>query len=137
MGDTFSSLSNIKKELLEKVTILKESSFYKTKPVGPLQPDYTNQVIQIETELDPYDLIDFMLDCEKRCGRLRTSEKNQPRVIDCDLLMYGNKVINSENLILPHPRISERAFVIVPLLEIAGMDNEEISWALGVMKVQG
>jgi 2-amino-4-hydroxy-6-hydroxymethyldihydropteridine diphosphokinase len=134
LGNLEDTFKRVKSLLSDKLTILQESSLYRTKPVGPVQPDYLNQVIRCSTNLSPNEVLEFLLDTEKKCGRVRTAEKDSPRVIDCDLLIYDKVVENSYNLILPHPRLAERSFVIVPLIEIMGVENDVISWALGVEK---
>lgn len=99
------------------VTVI--SSLYKTKPVGVEdQPDFINAVVKIETLLSAQDLLKFCNDIEQKLGRKRTIRWG-PRVIDIDILLYENVVIKDENLIIPHPRMMERAFVLVPLAEIA------------------
>ncbi len=95
------------------------SSLYRSAPVGRLdQPDFVNAVVEIETALDPEALLDGLLSIEQQFGRKR-STRNAPRVIDLDLLIYADQLRESEHLTLPHPRMRERAFVLVPLVEIA------------------
>jgi 2-amino-4-hydroxy-6-hydroxymethyldihydropteridine diphosphokinase len=96
------------------------SSLYQTKPVGWLdQPDFINAVCELHTELSAQVLLAHLLDIEQDQGRIRNGIKNQPRTLDLDLLLYGNEIIHESNLIIPHPRLQQRAFVLVPLLEIA------------------
>ena len=97
------------------------SSFYQTSPVGQLdQNDFINAVIKVDTSFDSANLMKFLLSVEKAAGRQRESEKpNGPRIIDCDLLLYGREEINVDDLIVPHPRMMERLFVLEPLVEIA------------------
>jgi len=95
------------------------SSLYRSKPVGYQdQPDYINAVVALQTTLTPRVLLDALLDMESRNGRQRTF-KNAPRTLDLDLLLYDQQVIHEPGLTLPHPRMLERAFVLVPLMEIA------------------
>lgn len=95
------------------------SSLYRTTPVGYVdQPDFVNAVAEIETHLDPAALLDQLLLIEAQFGRER-SARNAPRTMDLDLLLHGNRQLNSPRLTLPHPRMAERAFVLVPLAEIA------------------
>lgn len=95
------------------------SSLYRTAPVGYLdQPDFVNAVAEVETCLDPVALLDQLLLIEARFGRERGA-RNAPRTLDLDLLLYGNRQLQSPQLTLPHPRMAERAFVLVPLAEIA------------------
>jgi len=99
--------------------MLASSSLYQTTPVGYLdQPDFVNAVAEIETRLDPGHLLEQLLLIEERFGRKRTT-RNAPRTLDLDLLLYGDRCMNSPRLTLPHPRMAERAFVLIPLAEIA------------------
>ena len=95
------------------------SSLYTTKPVGPVnQPDFLNAVICVRTALDSRDLLNLCRKIEQVMGRERTFRWG-PRVIDIDILLYEGVVVNEEDLVIPHPRMLERAFVIIPLAEIA------------------
>lgn len=99
--------------------LLARSSLYASAPVGYVdQPDFINAVAQIETSLAPRALLAALLDIEHRHGRER-SFRNAPRTLDLDLLLYGAAHFHEEGLTLPHPRMSERGFVLLPLLEIA------------------
>ena len=99
--------------------LIARSSLYASAPVGYVdQPDFINAVAQVETELAPRALLDALLDTEHRHGRER-SFRNAPRTLDLDLLLYGNAHFHEEGLTLPHPRMTERGFVLLPLLEIA------------------
>jgi len=95
------------------------SSLYSSAPVGYAeQPDFINAVAAVETRLSPRDLLNALLDIEHRHGRNRTF-RNAPRTLDLDLLLYGDAHFHEENLALPHPRMHERGFVLLPLQEIA------------------
>jgi 2-amino-4-hydroxy-6-hydroxymethyldihydropteridine diphosphokinase len=99
--------------------LIARSSLYASAPVGYVdQPDFINAVAQIETALAPRALLAALLDIEHRHGRER-SFRNAPRTLDLDLLLYGDAHFHEEGLSLPHPRMSERGFVLLPLLEIA------------------
>lgn len=99
--------------------LLARSALYASAPVGYVdQPDFINAVAQIETGLAPRALLAALLDIEQRHGRER-SFRNAPRTLDLDLLLYGNAHFHEDGLTLPHPRMTERAFVLRPLLEIA------------------
>lgn len=99
--------------------VLRRSSLYRTAPVGePDQPDFINAVVQVDTELDPPALLDGLLAIERRHGRMR-SRRNAPRTLDLDLLLYDGRTIDTQGLQLPHPRMHQRAFVLLPLAEIA------------------
>ncbi len=99
--------------------LLARSSLYASAPVGYVdQPDFINAVAQVETDLAPRALLMALLDIEHRHGRAR-SFRNAPRTLDLDLLLYGDAHFHEEGLTLPHPRMTERGFVLLPLLEIA------------------
>ena len=97
------------------------SSFYDTEPVGHLeQPRFLNGALLLETDLNPRTLMQELLAVERAMGRERVGAiAKGPRVIDLDLLLYGDWVLWAEELILPHPRMEERRFVLEPLAEIA------------------
>jgi 2-amino-4-hydroxy-6-hydroxymethyldihydropteridine diphosphokinase len=95
------------------------SSCFETEPVGFLdQPWFLNQAIELETRLEPRELLFFCQSIEASCGRIRTFP-NAPRTLDLDILLYGDAVINQENLVIPHPRLHERRFALEPLAQIA------------------
>lgn len=94
------------------------SSVYRTAPVDASGPDYLNAVARLETRLPPGELLDALLHIEQVHGRER-SYRNAPRTLDLDLLLHGNCVIATERLTVPHPRLHQRAFVLLPLAEIA------------------
>jgi 2-amino-4-hydroxy-6-hydroxymethyldihydropteridine diphosphokinase len=104
---------------LPRTTRLACSSLYATAPVGYAdQPDFVNAVAAVETALAARALLQALLETESRHGRRRTFP-NAPRTLDLDLLLYGGQVIDEPGLIVPHPRMHDRAFVLVPLAEIA------------------
>ena len=99
--------------------VVHSSSMYRTAPVGITeQPEFVNAVAQLETSLAPEDLLDALLDIEHRFGRVR-AERNGPRTLDLDILLYNDQLIDLPRLTLPHPRLHLRAFVLQPLAEIA------------------
>lgn len=99
--------------------LLAASSLYRTAPVGlKNQPDFINAVAALETRLTPHALLEALFSIEARFGRSR-GMPNAPRTLDLDLLLYEETTLNEARLTLPHPRMHERAFVLVPLLEIA------------------
>lgn len=105
-------------ELAKVIEITHLSTNHETDPVGgPEQPKYLNAIAIAETELDPRELLIIMLEIENRLGREREVHWG-PRTIDLDLIVFGDEVINSEVLVLPHPRAHERKFVLEPWLEI-------------------
>lgn len=96
------------------------SSLYRSAPVGYLeQPDFINAVAQVETALAPRELLEELLAIERSFGR-RREFPNAPRRLDLDILLYAERTLDEPGLTIPHPRMHERAFVIVPLAEIAG-----------------
>jgi 2-amino-4-hydroxy-6-hydroxymethyldihydropteridine diphosphokinase len=100
--------------------LLARSHIYRTPPWGVHdQPDFLNAVVVLETPLLPHDLLDAMLEIERAAGRERNGERWGPRTLDLDLLHVAGKTVNDERLSLPHPHISERAFVLLPLNELA------------------
>jgi 2-amino-4-hydroxy-6-hydroxymethyldihydropteridine diphosphokinase len=95
------------------------SSLYRNPPVGYAeQPDFVNAVAKIETGLEPRALLDALLAIERRFGRVRDFP-NAPRTLDLDIVLYASDIIAEPGLTIPHPRMHERAFVVVPLAEIA------------------
>jgi len=104
---------------LPQTRVTRASALYGSSPVGYRdQPDFINAVAEIETRLEPRPLLDALLEIEKRHGRIR-GVRNGPRTLDLDIALYGNRVVREPGLVVPHPRLHERAFVIVPLAELA------------------
>lgn len=104
----------------EGVKLLAKSSLYRTEPIESSGPDYVNAVISVETALPSEELLQKLLRLEKFFGRVRPQGVvNAPRTLDLDLLLCGNLVRSTQTLTLPHPRMHQRAFVLVPLVEIA------------------
>lgn len=102
-----------------RLLVTKISRLYLTEPVGVTgQPWFANQVAEVRTTLTPRELLERLLSVEHKMGRVR-NERWGPRVIDLDLLLYGDQVICEPDLVVPHPRLMERAFVLIPLAEIA------------------
>ena len=100
-------------------TVTSISSIYETVPVGYTnQADFLNLVIRVETDLTAHELLVLCQSIEQELGRVR-EVKWGPRTVDLDILLYNNDNIETENLVVPHPRMHERAFVLIPLLEIA------------------
>jgi 2-amino-4-hydroxy-6-hydroxymethyldihydropteridine diphosphokinase len=106
----------------KEVRLTARSSDYRTPPWGfKCQPHFVNLAISVETTLSPHELLVRAHDIELRLGRDRAQEKrNGPRTADIDIIAYDDVTLNEPNLTLPHPRMFERAFVLVPLAEIAG-----------------
>ena len=122
LGDRASNLAAARSALSRGVIgIVAESSVYQTEPWGPVpQGRYLNQVLRATSELAPRDLLAKLLEIERALGRDRTREERYgPRTIDLDILLYGEREVREPDLQIPHPRMVERAFVLVPLAEIA------------------
>lgn len=119
LGDREANLRTAKQHLSAKVTITQESPVYITPPWGYTeQPDFLNQVITVCTRLKPLPLLRLLKGIEQHMGREKLI-LNGPRLIDLDILFYGDQVVEMDNLQIPHPRMEGRAFVLVPLNEIA------------------
>jgi 2-amino-4-hydroxy-6-hydroxymethyldihydropteridine diphosphokinase len=124
-----SNLSSPKKQVNDAATavaniagcqVLALSSPYLSKPMGPQdQDDYINAVISIETKLSAIELLDALQAIENAAGRERKDNRWGARVLDCDILLYGNEIIDSERLTVPHYGMRQREFVLLPLVEIA------------------
>jgi 2-amino-4-hydroxy-6-hydroxymethyldihydropteridine diphosphokinase len=109
---------------------LQLSSIHETAPVGPQdQGQFLNAAAKLETSLEPSDLLDLLLDIEQQGGRSPRSEREHwgPREIDLDLLLYEDLLLNEPGLVLPHPRMMDRPFVLEPLAEIAGTIQHPVS----------
>jgi len=121
LGDRVEMLRRGLDELdqLSDTQVVRLSSIYDTEPVGEVdQPRFLNAVVMIETELEPDVLLWNLLLIERRLGRVRT-QRWGPRPLDLDILFYGDEVIEEPGLTVPHPLLHERAFVLVPLAELA------------------
>lgn len=117
MAQLHAALSAI--DRLPGTRVAQVSSLYRSAPVGYLdQPDFYNAVAAIDTALDPDALLDALLAIEREGGRTREFP-NAPRLIDLDLLLYGDRQCDQPHLTVPHPRMTDRAFVLLPLAEIA------------------
>ncbi len=126
----------------KEVRLTARSSDYRTPPWGfKYQPSFVNLCIAVETTLSPRDLLERAQAVELRLGRDRAHEKrNGPRTADIDIIAYDDVALDTPNLTLPHPRLFERAFVLVPLNEIAGTSiiaGRKISEALGALDLAG
>jgi 2-amino-4-hydroxy-6-hydroxymethyldihydropteridine diphosphokinase len=100
------------------VRLLRRSAWYRSAPVGPPQPDYLNGCAVLAVSLTPEELLDRLQATEARFGRVR-AERWGPRTLDLDLILFGDLILSGERLQIPHPRMQERTFVLVPLAEIA------------------
>ena len=124
LGDSWAYLNNAVKALRSSKEIhsLRVSPFYRSKPHGPQdQPDYLNAVVAFETALEAEQLLDLLQQIETDNQRVREgAERWGARTLDLDLLFYGDKKINTRRLSVPHPRICERPFVLLPLADLLG-----------------
>ena len=120
MGDRMANLTNAKKHIQQQIgNIELESSIYETAPWGQTnQPDFLNQALLINTQLNADEVMNQLLAIENLMGRIRTI-KLGPRTIDLDIIYYNNEVISTNLISIPHPKLAERKFVLEPLFEIA------------------
>jgi 2-amino-4-hydroxy-6-hydroxymethyldihydropteridine diphosphokinase len=119
LGDRIANLRTALDALPPQVVETRRSHIYETPPWGfTEQPPFLNMVIEAETSLAPRALLDYLKMQEKALGRVK-SFRNGPRQIDLDILFYADLLLENEDLIIPHPRLHQRAFVLVPLAEIA------------------
>lgn len=108
-------------EMIPDTILAERSTLYSARPMGPEdQPDYVNAVVAMDTLLSADELHKALIKIEDLQGRVREGEKWGPRIIDLDLLLYGNSTIDTATLTVPHPGMHERDFVIIPLEEVAG-----------------
>lgn len=122
LGDRLQHLADARSAIAAQVgPVNAASSIYDTAPWGPVpQDNYLNQIVKIEIKLSPRALLAALHAIERSAGRERANEvRYGPRTLDLDILIYGDRVVDEDGLSIPHPRISERAFVLVPLAEIA------------------
>jgi len=141
LGDSLATLEAALKTLdrTPGITVKTYSSWYKTAPIGPSQPDYLNGCAILEVQLNPQELLKNLLGIEDQFGRVR-QERWGPRTLDLDLLLFEDLILSTPELQIPHPRMTQRAFVLVPLAEIAPDWIEPVSGdAIGqlVEKVDG
>ena len=119
LEDRAANLQAARDALAPKIRVVRESPLYITPPWGYTdQPDFLNQVIEIETILHPIPLLHRLKEIEAEMGR-ETTFRNGPRLIDLDILFYGQEIVEGELLQIPHPRLQERAFVLIPLNDLA------------------
>ena len=106
---------------IDQIAVEARSALYRTAPVeAPDQPDFINAVVRVGTTLDSLSILHCLLQIEEQFGRMRDRPRNSPRRLDLDLLLYGNEVLNSRELTIPHPRMHQRLFVLQPLMELEG-----------------
>lgn len=123
----------VKLATLSKSCLLRHSSLYRTPPIGPPnQPDYINAVALLATQLHPIELLQQLQHIEKSQGRIRTDIRWEARTLDLDMLLYGEMCIQEPQLTIPHPRMHQRAFVLIPLYEIA----DKNLWIPGIGRLE-
>jgi 2-amino-4-hydroxy-6-hydroxymethyldihydropteridine diphosphokinase len=121
LGDKQKVFSEARVRLNQQVgSITNQSAIYETEPWGFESDDiFWNQVLEISTSFSPEEVLQQTQQIERELGRIRKTNQYDSRTIDIDILFYGDQIIQTENLIVPHPRIQERKFALVPLCEIA------------------
>ncbi|MBA4408215.1 MAG: 2-amino-4-hydroxy-6-hydroxymethyldihydropteridine diphosphokinase [Odoribacter sp.] len=121
LGDKKKVFHDARAKLSEHVgKITAQSAVYETEPWGFESPDlFWNQTLGISTSLSPEEVLAQTQIIEQKLGRIRKKSQYSSRIIDIDILFYGDQIINQENLVIPHPRIQERKFALMPLYEIA------------------
>ena len=118
LGNRQENLDRALKLISERMRVGKISSIYDTEPIGLVdQPRFLNLACEVFTRLTPEALLTLFKGFEQKMGRY--SRSGEPRIIDIDIVLYGDQVIKSPNLVIPHPQMAERSFVLVPLAEIA------------------
>ncbi|AHM75693.1 2-amino-4-hydroxy-6-hydroxymethyldihydropteridine diphosphokinase [Yersinia hibernica] len=129
-------------EHLPRTRLVACSPFYRTKPLGPQdQPDFLNAVVALETSLPPEQLLDNTQAIERNQGRVRKEQRWGPRTLDLDIMLYGDLVIKTDRLIVPHYGLKEREFMLYPLADIAPdlvfPDGESLSERLKLVDKNG
>ncbi|MEJ7603930.1 MAG: 2-amino-4-hydroxy-6-hydroxymethyldihydropteridine diphosphokinase [Kofleriaceae bacterium] len=110
---------------LEALGPVRSAPLYRTQPVGPAQPPYLNTAVRVEApDMQPGELISTLLELERMLGRLRPHARWGPRAIDLDVLVWGDRVVRTPELEVPHPRLVERRFALEPVVALLGPDIE-------------
>jgi len=119
LGSNMGNSEQLIRDAAELIGAVRLSSIIETEPWGYVdQPNFLNAVAEVETALTPRQLLDHLLDVERRLGRERIGHRWGPRTIDLDLLLYGEEVVDEPGLVVPHPRLLEREFALRPLAEL-------------------
>lgn len=129
-------------ENIEQSELVAVSSLYYSRPMGPQdQPDYMNAVAALNTSLPPIELLNILQSIEKSAGRERKGDRWGARILDLDILLFGQEIINNERLIVPHYGLSLREFVLIPLAEIAPQlklpNGKSISLLASIIDING
>lgn len=133
IGEREDNLRRAVRLLAEQVTVETVSAVYETAAVGFTdQADFLNIAVHVKTALSPLAMLDVCQAIENELGRVRTMRWG-PRVIDLDILLYNNENMNTERLILPHPRMYERAFVLIPLFDVVATQSEQLTKARDIV----
>jgi 2-amino-4-hydroxy-6-hydroxymethyldihydropteridine diphosphokinase len=120
VGDRLATLRRAVRALERRMEIVARSRVYETEPVGPPQPDYLNAAVRVHFGGEPLALLDVLSGIEAALGRDRASEVRWgPRTLDLDVLWIAGRRVDEERLVVPHPRLAERAFALRPLLDVA------------------
>lgn len=128
LGDREEFIKKAISEIKKIADVNKKSKIYETSPLGYKdQGDFLNMVIQVKTNLTPQKLLKELMEIEKKLGRKRRM-KNGPRTIDIDILTFGNTIVDEPNLKIPHPRMHERKFVLIPLMELTDKKEKVSQW---------
>jgi len=118
IGDKQGNITNALCLISKICKVKKKSHVYITEPVGNIEQDwFLNCVVEIETEIEPKQLLSSFKSIERKLGRAK-NVKNGPRIIDIDILFYGNNIVNTKNLVIPHPLLHERLFVLQPMIDL-------------------
>jgi 2-amino-4-hydroxy-6-hydroxymethyldihydropteridine diphosphokinase len=120
LGNREENLRRAREFISERIKIDKASPVYETEPVSEIkQPRYLNMVVRTHTSLSPLGLLITLKSIELKMGRVPDPRPNAPRIIDIDILIFGDKIVNTEQLTIPHARLHERAFALMPFADIA------------------
>lgn len=118
IGDKQRNITNALCLISEICEVKKKSRMYLTEPVGNIEQDwFLNCVVEIQTEIEPKHLLSSFKSIERKLGRAK-NVKNGPRIIDIDILFYGNNIVTTKNLVIPHPLLHERLFVLQPMMDL-------------------
>lgn len=120
LGDRWGRLALAARELRgsRRLRLVAASRVYDAAPIGPPQPRYLNAVLDLDTELPALELLDLLQQVETAGGRVRSPERWGPRTLDLDLLLFGDEVVRVPRLVVPHPGLAVRRFVLAPLAEL-------------------